>query len=154
MAKRILAPISSRMPSDTFLTALGDLARGAGATVRLLHVADPPTNVVDPDGRTIAYADQERFRLQAEGHDLLEVVNLTLGADAVESIVRFGEPVTEILAEAADFDADMIVLGVGDRRRFQFRGGVAWDLLRRAEVPVALLRSGRHDGMETSPSFE
>jgi nucleotide-binding universal stress UspA family protein len=146
MAKRILVPISPRMPSDAFLTALGDLARGAGATVRLLHVAEPPTNVADLDGRIIDYADQERFRLKAEGHDLLEVINLTLGADTVESIVRFGDPVTEILAEAADFDADLIVLGVGDRRRFHFRSGVAWEILRRSQAPVALLRSGRQDG--------
>lgn len=146
MAKRILVPISPRMPSDAFLTALGDLARGAGATVRLLHVAEPPTNVADLDGRIIAYADQERFRLKAEGHDLLEVVNLTLGAETVESTVRFGDPVTEILAEAADFGADLIVLGTGDRRRFPFRGGVAWEVLRRTEVPVALLRSSRREG--------
>lgn len=146
MAKRILVPISPRMPSDSFLTALGDLARGAGATVRLLHVAKPPANVADLDGRVVAFADQERLRLEAEGHDLLEVVNLTLGSDAVESAVRFGDPVNEILAEAADFDADLIVLGVGDRQRFQFRCGVAWEVLRRAEAPVALLRSDSHDG--------
>jgi nucleotide-binding universal stress UspA family protein len=146
MAKRILVPISPRMPSDPFMTVLGDLARGAGATVRLLHVAASPTNVVDEDGRIVAYADQERFRLHTEGHDLLQVVNLTLGGESVEVGVRFGDPVTEILAEAADFGADLIVLGTGDRRRFPFRGGVAWEVLHRTEVPIALLRSSRREG--------
>jgi hypothetical protein len=53
MAKRILIPISHTMPADSFVTAVRDLARGAGATVRLLHVAPPPDNVVDDSGRLV-----------------------------------------------------------------------------------------------------
>jgi nucleotide-binding universal stress UspA family protein len=150
MAKRILVPISSRMPSDAFLSALGDLARGAAATVRLLHVAEPPTDVTGNGGRAVREADHERFRLHAEARDILELVNLSLGGSA-ETTVRVGDPTAEILAEAAEFAADLIAMGIGDRKRFHFHSGVAWDILRRAEVPVALLRSARLEGA-ASPS--
>lgn len=139
MAKRILVPISSRMPSDAFLSALGDLSRGAGATVRLLHVTEPPTDV---EGRALAEADHERFRLRAEAREILELVTLSLGG-AVETAVRVGDPAAEILAEAEEFAADLIAMGIGDRKRFHVHSGVAWDVLRRAETPVALLRSAR-----------
>jgi nucleotide-binding universal stress UspA family protein len=58
----------------------------------------------------------------------------------VESIVRFGDPVREILLEADAFGADLIA--VGARRHGRLRrlvSGVVAKLLRRSEVPVLLL---------------
>jgi len=145
MAKRILVPLSQIEPADSFLTALGDLARGAGATVRLLHVAEPTTNLVDIDGRVIAYADQETLRVEAEARDFLETIALRLDGVPVELAVRYGDAAREILAEAADFGADLIALGFARRPRVLLRGGVAERVLRRAEIPVALLRAGRRE---------
>ena len=145
MAKRILVPLSQREPADSFITAVGDLARGAGATVRLLHVAEPTTNLVDIDGRVIAYADQETRRVEAEARDFLETVALRLDGVAVELAVAYGDPTRAILAEAADFGADLIALGATGRRRFRHLGGVAEQIFRRAEAPVALLRAGRRE---------
>lgn len=146
MAKRILVPLSQIDPADSFVTALGDLARGAGATVRLLQVAETATNVVEADGRVVAYADQETQRLETEARDYLETIALTLDAVPVELAVRFGDPAHEILAEAADFGADLIALGVGSRRRrFLMLGGVADQVFRRAKTPVVLFRAGRHE---------
>jgi nucleotide-binding universal stress UspA family protein len=145
MAKRILVPVTQTPPAASFVAALGDLARGAGATVRLLHVAPPTSNVVDADDRIVAYADQETARVEADARDFLETVRLDLDGVPVESAVRFGEPVREILAEAGEFGADFIVLPIGARRRRTLRRGVAGRLLRRAEVPVALLRPARHE---------
>jgi nucleotide-binding universal stress UspA family protein len=145
MAKRILVPLSQVAPADSFVAALGDLARGAGATVRLLQVTETPTNVVDADGRVVAYADQETQRLETEARDCLETIALALDGVPVELAVRFGDPVREILAEAADFGADLIALGVGNRRRFSLRGGIAGQILRGADTPVALFRAGRHE---------
>jgi nucleotide-binding universal stress UspA family protein len=53
--------------------------------------------------------------------------------------------VTEILTEAEEWGADLIALGVGVRRRFRRLGGVAEQILRRAEPPVALLRGDRRE---------
>jgi nucleotide-binding universal stress UspA family protein len=145
MAKRILISISHTPPADSFVAAMRDLARGAGATVRLLHVARTPDNVVDDDGRVIAYADQESARLEAEALDFLETIALALDADATESAVRFGEPAREILTEAAEWGADLIVLSARRRWRCLLLGGVADRVLSRADTPVALLRAARRE---------
>jgi nucleotide-binding universal stress UspA family protein len=63
----------------------------------------------------------------------------------VELAVRYGDPAREILAEAAEFGADLITLGVSSRRRFLMLGGVAEQLFRRADVPVAFFRAGRRE---------
>jgi len=144
MAKRILVPLSQREPAGSFVAAIADLARGAGATVRLLHVAVPTINVEDADGRVIAYADQEARRVEGEARDYLETIAIALDGLSVELAVRFGDVAREILADADDFGADLIVLGIG-RRRPWLRGGVAKRILREAEVPVAFLRAGRHE---------
>src|SRR4030095_3083449 len=41
MAKRILVPLSQVEAAESFVDAVAPLARGAGATVRLPHVAAP-----------------------------------------------------------------------------------------------------------------
>ena len=143
MAKRILVPLAMHPQADAFVIAIGDLARGAGGTVRLLHVARPAQHVTDVDGRLVAYADQETLRLDAEAHDYLDTIALMLDGIPVERGVRFGDPADEILAEVADFGADLVVLGVGRKRRFLMPGGVAEEVFRRVEVPVALLRALR-----------
>jgi nucleotide-binding universal stress UspA family protein len=145
MAKRILVPLSQHEPAASFVTAIGDLARGAGATVRLLHVAPTPTSVMDDDGRVVAYADQETIRLDTEARDFLETVALALDGVAIELAVRFGDPAHEILAEADDVGADLIALGVGRRRRLALLGGIADHIVRRADVPVAVFRAARHE---------
>jgi len=145
MAKRILVPLSQIEPSDSFVTAIRDLARGAGATLRLLHVAPPAEHVTDVNGRVIAYTDQETLRLEAEARDYLETIAVMLDGIPVELVVRFGDPAREILAEADAFAADLIALGAERRRRFLKLGGVAEQIFRHADAPVALLRAGRHE---------
>ena len=144
MAKRILVPLSPNEPDQAAVAAVADLARGAGATVRLLHVAAPTTNIVDVEGRVLAYADQETQRVQDEARDYLETIALALEGVPVELTVRFGDVADEILAEAKEFGADLIVLGICRRRRLKLRGGVAAQILRRSDAPVVLFRAGRY----------
>ena len=145
MAKRILVPLSQTEPAQSFLDAVAALARGAGATVRLLHVAAPATNLIDSDNRVLAYADQEAHRVEAEARDYLETIAIALDGVPVELSVRFGDVRREILTEADEFGADLIVLGIRRGRRLQLRGGIATQILRRSDIPVALLRAGRHE---------
>ncbi len=145
MAKRILIPLDQPAQGEAIIPVLGDLARGAGATVRLLHVAPMPTNVTSSDGRIVAYADQEMARRHAEAMDYLQTVELQLSGVPVECAVRFGDPVREILAEAEAFAADMIVLTTRERTRLGrlVLGGVAEEIFAKAELPVALVRASR-----------
>jgi nucleotide-binding universal stress UspA family protein len=142
MAKRILVPIDQKTPAGALLDLVGDAVRGNSATVRLLHVAPVTDNVIGVDGHTVAYADQAAARLDAEARDRLRIVELHIGGD-IDATVRFGnDPASEILAEADDFDADLIAMatnfrvGVGPL----FVGGVAEQVARRASVAVAIVR--------------
>lgn len=141
MAKRILAPIGEREGSEAILPVLLSMARGAGSTVRLVRVFPVPDSVVDSDGRMIAYGHQEMARLTSEALDDLGRIEAELEGIPVESVVRFGEPVEEILLEAEAFDADLIALETsGGRLRAALAPGVAERVSSRAPVPTLTLR--------------
>jgi nucleotide-binding universal stress UspA family protein len=145
MPKRILVPLDQSPTAESVVPLVADMARGGGATVRLLHVAPVPGPRVTTDGRVLAYADQEEKRLTADGLDYLHTVEVYLEGAAVESEVRFGDPVAEILREAEAFGADLIAVttaGRGGLRRVAF-GSVAEQVFRKAEVAVMLYHASR-----------
>src|SRR5438477_641056 len=107
MAKRILVPLDQSPLAEAVLPLVGEVARGSGATVRLLRVAPIPDNRVDAEGRVIVWAAQEVTRLEAEGKDYLQTLELQLAGVPVECVVRFGSAVEEILQEAEAFGADL-----------------------------------------------
>ncbi len=146
MAKRILVPLDQSVLAEGVLPLVDDLARGEGAVVRLLYVAPAPYTRVSEDGLVVAYADQEMQRLEAEGRDYLSKAEVQLGGVTVECVVRFGDPLEEILREAAAFDADLIAVTTAGRSGLSraILGSVAEQVMRKAEVPVLLLRPGRN----------
>jgi nucleotide-binding universal stress UspA family protein len=145
MAKRILAPISAAERGEGIVPIVSALAQGAGSTVRLLRVFPLPEHVVDSDGRVVAYSDQEMARLTSMGEDDLGRVEAQLAGVPVESVVRFGEPVQEILLEAEAFDADLIALGATPRSRLSAAlvPGVAERVARKSAVPTLTFRHPR-----------
>lgn len=142
MTKRILVPLSRSERAEAVLPLVADVARARGATVRLLRVAPLPETRRDAYGRVIAYASQEMERLEAAALDDLWSVEGELEGIPVESRVRFGDPVEEILVEAEAFGAELIAVGAGSRRwPRRALGGPATRLVRRSPVPVMLLAS-------------
>jgi len=142
MAKRILVPLDRETEHEAVLPLVADLARAGGATVRLVHVAAVPDIIVDDAGFVVAYTDQETQRLETEWRDGLRPAEATLSALPIEHTVRFGNPADEILAEATDFDADLIVVTTTRRSavRCGLLGSVADQLVRRAPASVLVLR--------------
>jgi nucleotide-binding universal stress UspA family protein len=142
MPKRILVPLDGTESSEAIVPVVSALAAGSGASLRLLHVAPVPESVIGYDGRTIAYVDQETDRVMAEGLRDLERIEVQLEGAPVESAVRFGDPVEEILTESEAFDADLIALATPSRNRFAraVLPGVAEQVTRKAAVPVLVLR--------------
>jgi nucleotide-binding universal stress UspA family protein len=142
MAKRILAPIGDREAYGAIVPIVAALARGAGATVRLLRVFPVPERVIGPSGETLAYADQEMARLTAEGQDALALVEAQLEGIPVERVVRFGEAAEEIGLEAEAFDADLVTLAASRRGRLgaALAPDVAERVGRRTPVPTLVLR--------------
>lgn len=143
MLDRILVPLDQSRLGEAVLPVVADLARGGKAAVRLLHVAPQPGYLTSPEGRVVAYADQEMARLEAEGLDYLQTVQLE-GIPA-ECVVRFGDPVEEILAEAESWGADLLVVTTAGRSGVgrAMLGSVAEHVFRRTAAPVMLFRAGR-----------
>jgi len=145
MAKRILVPLDQSEVAETVVPIVADAARGGQVTVRLLHVAPVPDTRIDDEGRVIAYADQEMDRLQAEALDYLRAVEVQFVETPVECVVRFGDPVSEILREAETFGADLIAVcatGRGGLTRAVF-GSHAEQVMRKAGTAVMLIKPGR-----------
>jgi universal stress protein A len=144
MAKRIVVPLDLTIETEAVLPLVADVARGAGSTVRLLHVAPRPGNPVDSERRVAVYAGHERERLEAEALDYLNTVELQFDGIPVESAVRFGDPVDEILLEAETCGADLIALTARDAHPLTglVLAGTTEQVCRRAEVPVMVFRPG------------
>ena len=143
MAKRILVPLDQSSLAESPLPLVADAARGGGGTLRLLHVAPPPEALVDKHGRVVAYVDQEAARLETEALDYLRTVEARLDGIPVECVVRFGDPVEEILREADAFGADLIAVttaGRGALGRVAL-GSVAEQVFRKSPVAVMLVRT-------------
>jgi nucleotide-binding universal stress UspA family protein len=83
-------------------------------------------------------------RLEAEGLDYLQAIEMQFGNASVECVVRFGDPVTEILREAKAFGADLIAVSTVGRSGVGrvLLGSVAEQIFRRSNVPVMLMRPG------------
>ena len=143
MAKRILAPIDAREASERVVPVVAAMAREMGSTVRLLRVFPVPEHVVDQEGRTVAYVDQEMERLTARGLDDLRPVEAALDGVPVETVVRFGETAHEILLEAEAFGADLIALTTPRRGRVQrlFAPDVAERVTGSTQVPTLVLHA-------------
>jgi nucleotide-binding universal stress UspA family protein len=141
MTKRILIPVAPSASADAGIQFVADLARSNDATVRLLTVYPVPRLEAGRAG--IPYADRDLERLRRAGLRRLDPVAARLEGIRVERVVRFGEPVEEILTEAEAFRADLIALstGHGGWRPKLLGRGVADRVFRRATVPVLLLRS-------------
>jgi nucleotide-binding universal stress UspA family protein len=140
-----LVPLDVATDHESILPLVADLARGSGATVRLLHVAPVPDMVVNSEGLVIAYADQETRRLETEWLDAVHASEPLLSGVPVDPVIRFGDPVEEILAEADAFDADLIVVTTTCRSAVKrsLLGSVSEEIVRRAKPWVILVRPGR-----------
>ena len=145
MAKRILVPLDGIAASEAVLPLVAGSGPDAGAIVRLLHVAPVPDDVLDQDSRVIAYAEQQMARLESARSSYLEGVEASLGTLPLERVVRFGDPVREILVEAEAWAADLIAMTAPpvrwlDRARAR---RVAERVARKAKIPVVVYRPPR-----------
>jgi len=101
--ERILMPLDVMDWSVEVFSVANALAKPAGAAVTLLHVVT--LNVAAPENRIY-----ERLAQEANWHLERLAQGCLLPGIAATTRVRFGQPAAEILAEAADSDASLIVL--------------------------------------------
>jgi nucleotide-binding universal stress UspA family protein len=142
---RILVPLDGSPISERALSYVQTLVR-PNTRIRLLHVIPRPEPVHGPRGHHVAVMDEGRHRLHRHALDALhrsvdQFRLVTRGAD-VRVTVADGDPANEILRNAADLDAGLIVMaceGHGTNGRFGL-GSVADRVARSTPVPVLIVR--------------
>jgi len=155
MYQRILVPFDGSSISALALDEAIGLARSCGASIRLVHVID---DLVMANGFETFAAYREdvvpRVKRAAEavlaaGRERLDCSGVSFDAALVDEV---GARVADlILQQATVWNADLIVAGTHGRRGFErwVVGSEAEHLVRRAEVPVLLVRS--KPGNEAAP---
>ena len=151
--KKVLVALDGSMPSEAMLRFVLDIAGPLDMTVLLLRVVEPLTPVMTPDVYTAPYEDVEERRRDAE--EYLAPIAAALRARGVATAwaVRRGRPADEILAAAEESGVDMIAMATHGRTGFGrlLFGSVAEAVLRRATVPVFMIRQPDRVETPTAP---
>ena len=140
--KRVLVALDGSTSSEAMLRFVLEIAGPLDMTVHLLRVVEPltPTIAGDLSGPTID--DVEVRRRDAEEYLVPIAAALRARGVATAWSVRSGRPEDEILAAAAESGVEMIAMATHGRTGFGrlLFGSVAEAVLRRATVPVFLMR--------------
>jgi nucleotide-binding universal stress UspA family protein len=142
MYRRVLVPLDGSPVAEAILPFLLEIAGPLDMSVVLLRVNEPIAPAVIEASRHVIVDDIEGRRRDALEYLAPIAVGLRARGVDVDTVVRRGEPATEILAAARETDADLVAMTTHGRTglgRLLF-GSVAEAVLRRAEVPVFLMR--------------
>jgi nucleotide-binding universal stress UspA family protein len=116
--RQVLVPVDFSEPSRAALGYAAALAGRLGASLTALHVTSPYASYEQLPAFP-AQAPIGPERLQRLEQELQRFVSAAGGEPAARVVVREGDPADEILAEAADGAADLVVLGTHGRRSFE-----------------------------------
>ncbi|HAX23671.1 MAG TPA: universal stress protein [Thermomicrobiales bacterium] len=133
--KRILIPLDGSTLAEAALPFGASIARATGATIEVVHIIEAPALIDLPTSQLIP----DPTRVHAYLHDTAERV---IPGVAVESWVRAGDAVDELISHAAEQPESMIVMatrGRGGLGRLVL-GSVADKVVRLSTTPVGLVR--------------
>lgn len=147
MFRKILVPIDgSRTAAMGLREAIRIARESEGAVIRLLHVLEPMPAV---QGMEVLVEKQVLRNLREFGKRLLKDAKSEVERQGVHAETAFrriptGRISTAIVAEAARWKADVIVMGTHGRRGISrmVLGSDAEAVVRSAPAPVLLVRSG------------
>ncbi len=144
MFGKILLPIDIAEPeiAKEAIDAAVSMAKAFNSEIRLIHVASPvivaspmaviPQSVYDELG---VYEKSELYRMAA-------AIDRPKGT--VTTVVRIGGVYPELLAEAAEWQADLIIVGAHKRSMATYLlGSTAAAIVRHASCTVMVARSGK-----------
>ena len=143
MYKRALVPLDGSPVAETIIPFILEIAGPLDMEVVLLRVVEPIPPVAIEGSRHIEMEDIELRCTDAEEYLAPIAVELRNKGVKVESRVRRGHPVDQIVAAARETGADLIAMsthGRGGLGRLIF-GSVAEAVLREAKIPVLLMRT-------------
>jgi nucleotide-binding universal stress UspA family protein len=142
--RSVLCAVDFSSDSARALSYAASLAQHAGGRLTIMHVVelmvlgyDPRGGNFDIDGLSKAAVTLARTQLQEYA------ATVTAGAGGIETVLGDGKPYKDILREAEQRRADLIVVGVHGRSaldRLVF-GSTADNLVRRATCPILTVGS-------------
>jgi nucleotide-binding universal stress UspA family protein len=142
MYKRILVPLDGSEPSNAALEEALKFARHGGAALRLVHVCEPLSYILaEGPMDLIESVRQEGTRVLQEAETRVRAGGVTVESSLIDAGDR---RVAAVVAEdAGRSGCDLIMMGTHGRRGFEHLvvGSVAEGVIRRATVPVLLVRS-------------
>lgn len=155
MYQRILVPIDGSETSARGLSEAVGLARLTGAQMRLLHVVDELSFALGA-GEGLSLTGDVLNMLREAGAAILAQGAATVRAAGlqVDTVLKdsfAGRVCDLVVAEAAAWPADLIVLGTHGRRGIGrlFMGSDAENIVRSARTPVLLLRSDASSAVQS-----
>jgi nucleotide-binding universal stress UspA family protein len=141
--KKLLVSTDFSSTAEAALTTAVQLARQTDAELRIVHVYEPPELAYGgyPYFPVVtAVADAEREKVEADLTARLDDLKSEVSEQGVtvSTGLLSGHPGAQILDEARDWGADLLVLGTHGRRGFRrfLLGSVAERLVREAPCPV------------------
>jgi nucleotide-binding universal stress UspA family protein len=144
MFQRILIPLDGSTRAERAIPVAARLAHASGGSVILVRVVSKSSSLWPSvaERTTLAHRVLAADIAEAERYLRGMATSPELEGVPIESVVRFGQTVSTILAVADSSEADLIVMCshgyTGVRRRIM--GSVAEKVARAASVPVLVLR--------------
>ncbi|MFT4069279.1 universal stress protein [Paraburkholderia sp.] len=146
MYTRILVAVDGSNTSRRAFEAALDLAKSSGAVLRPFYVVENTPMYFEAPGYDPSIL---RNRLIEEGQELRAEFTKAMaeqgvkGEPAVSEASSLGDVSEIVLKAAAEFNADLLVMGTHGRRGFQrlILGSVAERCVRQATLPVLLIPS-------------
>ena len=147
MYARILVPVDASPTSEAGVAEALRIARACGARVLFVHAVDqlpylPEAVACEQAPEDVASAAVERgLELLERLREQAREAGVAVDAELVEGLGRRTHAF--VLERAADWRADLVVLGTHGRRGIErwIAGSVAEQVVRHADVPVLLVRS-------------
>ena len=142
MYKRALIPLDGSTVAETIIPFILETAGPLGLDVTLLRVVTPPRPAAAVEAGPVVLDNVEEQCADAETYLVPVATELRANGIRVTTEVRRGDPVDEILAAIQDSKADLVIMTTHGRTGFGrlLFGSVAEAVLRRADVPVLLMR--------------
>jgi nucleotide-binding universal stress UspA family protein len=149
--RTILVPIDFSIHSKNALKYAVPLAEKFSAALRLVYVVEPTIYPADLGfGQVVLPGVEEELREKGEG-ELQTLIEQEIGKRVrASAVVRSGNPHQEILREAAEQGADLIVVATHGHSGVEHMlfGSTAERVVRRSPVPVLIIRpqTGKGEG--------
>ena len=151
MQKLLVATDGSEGASNA-IDLVARIPHRSTAEVRVVHVLErgaPFFETADVDPDDLETSEEIAQEIAAQGEEIARAAAERLSATGwrTSTIIRSGSLADEIVAEADDFDADVVVLGATGLRGGAGRlGRTARRVLRRTQRAVVFARPGRSEG--------